>query len=597
MAGVTATGWATPVEFTVNAFGNPETGYGFGKAETYDVAVLLKDADLTGKKVTGFRVNATAYASYLKNISGWLSGELKLKKNEEGVRVNDPDICSVPAACNDGMIEVTFGEPVEIPATGLYVGYSFTQETPEKIQPVAVAEGNTAGGFFIHSTSTQLKWADYAKKENRVSTMTVFLEGDVAADAATVTLPNKQNLSCDGNVRMPVTFYNHGSEPVRSVDYTFTVGSITGTGSWTAKEEIPGIFGRGMATSVELPAATETGESTLTFTVTAVNGKPNASLSPGAETAAEAYEFIVENRPLVEEYTGLWCGWCPRGYVALETMKQRKGDRFIAVAYHNGDPMEIVKSTPNSPSGYPSAFINRSTSVNLSHIYTTWGRYTESMPAGDVKVAVEWADEAHTAVKATATTRFLKAHSEATYRLSYILVADGLKNARWKQHNGYSGRTDLKDEMPGELGDLFISGGEDVEGLTFNDVAIAVTDYAGERGSVPEEITAGEEYSHEHVFELAGISDAVLSAPEKLRVVAVLTDGAGRFINCNSSAWMNGESFAPDLSGIIGIASDADAVEVARYTLDGRRISAPVPGVNIIRYSDGSVRKVMVAPR
>lgn len=38
----------------------------------------------------------------------------------------------------------------------------------------------------------------------------------------------------------------------------------------------------------------------------------------------------------------------------------------------------------------------------------------------------------------------------------------------------------------------------------------------------------------------------------------------------------------------------AEVVEVARYTLDGRLIDAPVKGINIIRYSDGSTRKVMV---
>ena len=83
--------------------------------------------------------------------------------------------------------------------------------------------------------------------------------------------------------------------------------------------------------------------------------------------------------------------------------------------------------------------------------------------------------------------------------------------------------------------------------------------------------------------------------PEKMRVVAVLTEGAtGKYVNCNSSAWMNGEPFAP-VSGIEDVTTDADAFEVARYTLDGRCISAPVPGVNIVRYSDGTVRKVMVA--
>ncbi len=38
----------------------------------------------------------------------------------------------------------------------------------------------------------------------------------------------------------------------------------------------------------------------------------------------------------------------------------------------------------------------------------------------------------------------------------------------------------------------------------------------------------------------------------------------------------------------------ADAVEVARYDVAGRRLSAPVKGINIIVYSDGTTRKVML---
>lgn len=41
-------------------------------------------------------------------------------------------------------------------------------------------------------------------------------------------------------------------------------------------------------------------------------------------------------------------------------------------------------------------------------------------------------------------------------------------------------------------------------------------------------------------------------------------------------------------------ANDADVHEVARYAADGRRISKPQQGVNIVRYSDGTTRKVVV---
>ena len=48
-----------------------------------------------------------------------------------------------------------------------------------------------------------------------------------------------------------------------------------------------------------------------------------------------------------------------------------------------------------------------------------------------------------------------------------------------------------------------------------------------------------------------------------------------------------------DPSGISGV-HNATATEAARYTLDGRQVSAPQRGLNIIRLSDGTVHKVIV---
>lgn len=47
-------------------------------------------------------------------------------------------------------------------------------------------------------------------------------------------------------------------------------------------------------------------------------------------------------------------------------------------------------------------------------------------------------------------------------------------------------------------------------------------------------------------------------------------------------------------NNIEDIESPAEIFEVARYTIDGKRISSPRKGINIIRYSDGSIRKEMV---
>ncbi|MCD8303418.1 MAG: hypothetical protein LUC86_01130 [Prevotellaceae bacterium] len=41
-------------------------------------------------------------------------------------------------------------------------------------------------------------------------------------------------------------------------------------------------------------------------------------------------------------------------------------------------------------------------------------------------------------------------------------------------------------------------------------------------------------------------------------------------------------------------AEPAEVYEIARYTTDGKKISSPQSGINIVRYSDGTVRKVFV---
>jgi hypothetical protein len=47
-------------------------------------------------------------------------------------------------------------------------------------------------------------------------------------------------------------------------------------------------------------------------------------------------------------------------------------------------------------------------------------------------------------------------------------------------------------------------------------------------------------------------------------------------------------------TGIQTVGVGGDIHEVARYTLDGKQLTAPAKGVNIVRLSDGSIRKVIV---
>lgn len=584
------------IEFSYDYEGIATEDYGYGKAETYDVAVRLSNPSFVGAKITGVRVPLSDAG--VAETSAWVTKELTLKK-KNGRNVNVPDMTSAEGTVSDGWLDITFETPQIVPEEGCYVGYSFTVKNldTDNAAPVSVCWGANPDGLWLHSSRTKLRWGSMAGELGRVSRMSVRLEGDFPAGAAVFNFTEPVSGAIDEPVTAYLNLVNCGLDEIRSVGYVYGAGESAGTGSLTLEKPIPAHIGESAPVNLVLGSFPEKGEFPLNIKVTEVNGMPCDCV--GTTGILRIYPFVPVNRPIVEEYTGLWCGWCPRGYVALETMRERKEDLFVGVAYHNGDAMAFGGKLPNTPDGYPSGYINRSTALNLARIYTDWEKYRRWIPEGGVEVEVEWADADHTAVRATARTRFILDRKGADYRLSYILVADGLRNPGWRQHNSYSGSDKIED-MPGELGKLFLDGGDYVSGLTFNDVAVLGSDLDGVRGSVPSDIEAGEEYVSGYTFNLSDVgvdSAAVLGNPGKLRVIAVITDAkTDKFINCNTSLHMDGTTLTDgSLSSIEETLSETPLYETAWYTIDGRVTSVPVPGINIVRYSDGSVRKVYVS--
>lgn len=77
----------------------------------------------------------------------------------------------------------------------------------------------------------------------------------------------------------------------------------------------------------------------------------------------------------------------------------------------------------------------------------------------------------------------------------------------------------------------------------------------------------------------------------KLKVVAMLINTqTGEIINADEK-----EIAAFGSSDISGTTADAKApTEIARYSIEGKMLSNPTKGINIIKMSDGTTRKVIV---
>lgn len=52
-----------------------------------------------------------------------------------------------------------------------------------------------------------------------------------------------------------------------------------------------------------------------------------------------------------------------------------------------------------------------------------------------------------------------------------------------------------------------------------------------------------------------------------------------------------------DFAGITSVTPENEAYEVERYSIDGKRLPAPAPGLNIVKMSDGTVQKIWVPER
>jgi hypothetical protein len=182
-----------------------------------------------------------------------------------------------------------------------------------------------------------------------------------------------------------------------------------------------------------------------------------------------------------------------------------------------------------------------------------------------------------------ATTTFRYNDDNANYGVAFVLVEDGLTGtgSNWAQTNNLSHNSQYADMS------FWYNSPSKVTGLEFDHVPVGAWGIAsGMEQSVPTSFVADEALPFSYDADIT--SKGLIQDKSKLSVVALLIDKTnGAVINAAKT------SITSDPSGISGV-HNATATEAARYTLDGRQVSAPQRGLNIIRLSDGTVRKVIV---
>ena len=130
-----------------------------------------------------------------------------------------------------------------------------------------------------------------------------------------------------------------------------------------------------------------------------------------------------------------------------------------------------------------------------------------------------------------------------------------------------------------------------IANMVFRHTAIAAAGIlSGFPSSVKPTVVVDEVQKHQHVFRNMAQYSTWKNKEHLDIIVLLLNNTTGEIVNANISR--------VKLNATTGIQQVANATEnareVARYDAWGRYISAPIKGLNLIKYSNGNVEKVWI---
>lgn len=145
---------------------------------------------------------------------------------------------------------------------------------------------------------------------------------------------------------------------------------------------------------------------------------------------------------LIEEGTGTWCMWCPRGAYGLELMHEKYPGTFVDVAVHGSDEMMNIPYYVGAYNyftmGFPGCILDRNTELAGDPYYDIDSLLNTAMKKGaigKISTTAQYINSRQLAVEAT--VEFGKTIAEGEYGLLYIIVEDSVTG--YEQANAYGG--------------------------------------------------------------------------------------------------------------------------------------------------------------
>lgn len=550
---------------------------GSGKAERYYVATYIPYGFIGGEGTTIDGLSFYFRPAEMSDIQYWVSTALPEFGGEADLETVEFPIDEF----KEGFNEMKFKESHIIPKNGLYVGCSFTTSPSDEgyyKYPINCRKSDfqySQGFYYCTSSNTSWTTRQYDLY------MLILSGGKLNDNSVKVFVDDNINTEKDLNQTIDVTLLNTGTNPVTNVRYVIeTDGEQVARGTCnTSIQE----FMANSTVSIPLPTDLEAEVHDLTITITEVNKNPNESADNKAEIKMYNMLSTPQFMPLFEEFTATWCGWCVRGIVAMNRAHEQYGDKAAIIAVHDDYAMRTEDYAPiidKFCSSYPSGIANRKerTSISTNTVVDNIENSLNTITFAEIEADACWATPRE--IKVDTKTTF-QLNMSGNYAIAYILTADGLTG--WTQNNSYSGISVTDPDLQ-----YWCEQPSSVKGVVYDHVVVAAWEpLYGVKGSVGSNIKAGEMQTYSFTVDIS--RNTIIQDKSKLKVITLL-------LNAETGEYINGAQTtikAYDPNSIDEVETSTPEI-IERYRLDGQRINAPERGINIIRMSDGTVRKVVI---
>ena len=191
------------------------------------------------------------------------------------------------------------------------------------------------------------------------------------------------------------------------------------------------------------------GENDLSMQITSVNGGNDDNIDNDTKNTIITAVTPAANKMVVgEELTGTWCGWCPRGAVALDYMSKKYPGYFQGIAVHGGDPMQnddylngikaTMKSITGENPGYPNLASMRSAVMDPASVEISFLERIQEEPAATLLTGAVY-DENTKKLSLSVSTSFMQ-NDANQYKVAVVVIENGLTGtgSKWAQANYYS---------------------------------------------------------------------------------------------------------------------------------------------------------------